>query len=297
MKNIIIVTGGAGFIGSNLIKLLIKNTRYKFISLDNYSTGEKKNHIINKRVKYIKGDTKNFKKIFNNKRKKIKTIFHFAEFSRIYQSFFNFNKCFNSNINGSYQVINFCLNNKIKLIYSATSASLGKNQEQQHLSPYAYTKSFNMNLIMNLNQWKNLNYEIIYFYNVYGPNQIKNSKMSAVIGIFEEQYKNNKSLTVVSPGTQKRNFTHVDDTVKACYYAWKKNLNRHYSVFQRKSYSILSVAKMFSRKIKFLKKRDGERFESKILNKVRSKKIYPIKAKIDIKQYIEKFKKTNLKKI
>lgn len=291
MKNIIIVTGGAGFIGSNLIEFLLKKEKYKIISLDDYSSGTKKNHIKHKRVQYIKGNTINFKKIFDNKRKKILTIFHFAEFSRIYQSFLNYHKCIESNITGTNEVINFCLNYKIKLIYSATSASLGDNQDMQHLSPYAYTKSYNMNLIMNLNKWKNFKYEIIYFYNVYGPKQIKNSNMSAVIGIFEEQYKNKKPLTVVSPGTQKRNFTHVDDTVYACYYAWKKNQNRHYSIFQKKSYSILEIAQIFGKKIKIIKERDGERFTSKLLNKIRSKKIYKIKAKIKIKQYIQNFKK------
>jgi UDP-glucose 4-epimerase len=283
----IVVTGGAGFIGSNLIQYLLKQTSFKIISLDNYSTGSKKNHINHDRVKYINSHTFLIKKKLNLIKKKVKVIFHFAEFSRIAQSFDFYNKCFDSNIKGTYEVINFCLENNIKIIYSATSAALGNNEQDQHLSPYAFSKSTNMNLIMNFNKWFNLKYEIIYFYNVYGPNQIQNSNMAAVIGIFEYCYKNKKPLPIVLPGNQTRRFTHVDDTVKACFYAWKKNKNSHYSISSEKSYSILEIANMFGSRIKYLKLRRGERFESSILKKIRGKKIFNLKSKIDIKNYIK----------
>ena len=291
MKNIIIVTGGAGFIGSNLIELLLRKTPDQIISLDNYSVGTKKNHIKNRRVRYLKGSTLDFFKHFNKIKKKVKVVFHFAEFSRIFQSFENIKDCFSSNISGSQEVIKFCLENNIKIIYSATSASLGNNQEDQHLSPYAYSKSVNMNLIMNLNKWYNLRYEIIYFYNVYGPRQIINSKMSAVISIFCEQYFNNKPLTVVLPGTQVRRFTHVKDTVEVCFMAWKKNKNTHYSIACSKSYSIIKVAKLFSNNIKYIKKRRGERFKSTIMTKVRDKKIINLVGKRTLKDYINNYKR------
>ena len=222
MKNIILVTGGAGFIGSNLIAYLIKNTAYKIISLDNYFTGSKKNHITNNRIKYIRGENFNINKILEKYKKQIKVIFHFGEFSRIYQSFLQVEKCLNYNLSGSYQVINFAAKNKIKIIYSASSSVIGNNGKDQNLSPYAWTKAKNIELIKNFNYWFKLNYEIVYFYNVYGPGQILNSRMSAVIGIFETQYKKRKSLTVVKPGSQKRDFTHIDDIVRGCYLAWKK---------------------------------------------------------------------------
>jgi len=291
MKNIIIVTGGAGFIGSNLIELLLKKTSDHIVSIDNYSAGTKKNHIKNSRAKYLKGDTVDFFKHFNKIKRKIKVIFHFAEFSRIFQSFENVQKCFNSNISGTQEVIKFCLENKIKIIYSATSASLGNKHEDQHLSPYAYSKSVNMNLIMNLKKWFNLKYEIIYFYNVYGPKQITDSKMSAVIGVFCKQYLNKQHLTVVLPGTQSRRFTHVRDIVEGCYKVWKKNKNSHYSISHSKTYSIKDVAKMFSNKIKFIKERKGERFKSAIIKSVRGKKIIDLKGKIALKNYIDSFKK------
>jgi UDP-glucose 4-epimerase len=291
MKNIIIVTGGAGFIGSNLIELLLRKTSDRIISIDNYSVGTKKNHIKNSRVNYLNGSTLDFFKHFNKIKKKIKAIFHFAEFSRIFQSFENIKDCFSSNISGSQEVIKFCLENNIKIIYSATSASLGNNQEDQHLSPYAYSKSVNMNLIMNLNKWYDLRYEIIYFYNVYGPRQITNSKMSAVISIFCEQYLNNNPLTVVLPGTQIRRFTHVKDTVEVCFMAWKRDKNTHYSIASSKPYSIIKVAKLFSNNIKYIKKRRGERFKSTIMTTIRDKKIINLVGKRTLKDYIDDFKR------
>ncbi len=293
MKNIIVVTGGAGFIGSNLIELLVKKTSYKIISLDKYSTGTNKNHIFNSRVTYIKGDTIDFFNFFKKIRKRIKVIFHFAEFSRIFQSFKNIKKCLNSNISGSQEVIKFCLENKIKIIYSATSATLGNNQEDQHLSPYAYSKAVNMNLIMNLNKWFNLKYEIVYFYNVYGPRQILKSEMSAVIAIFHKQYLDRKPITIVLPGTQSRRFTHVNDTVEGCFLAWKNNKNAHYSIYSPKSYLIKNVAKLFSKKIKYIKERKGERFKSTIINSIRGKKIIHLRAKINLEDYISTLKNKN----
>ena len=287
----IVVTGGAGFIGTNLIRSLSRNKKNRIISIDNYFTGSKKNHIKAKNVKYIKGDTSNISKILNTIKNNILVVFHFAEFSRIAQSFDNTTDCFRSNIQGSYKVINFCLSNKIKIIYSATSASLGNQGLDKNLSPYAYTKSNNMNLIMNLHEWFGLKYEIIYFYNVFGPNQIYNSSMAAVVGIFEAYYKKNKALPVVKPGTQSRKFTHVQDTVDACIYAWKKNKNEHYSISNRKSYSILQLAKLFSDKIKMIPERRGERFNSSIVKNVRDKKIFNLIGKRSLQQYVREIKK------
>ena len=291
-KNIIVITGGAGFVGTNLIKFFIKKTKYKFISLDNYSTGTKKNHIKNSRVKYINGKTSNISKFIKNP-KKIKTIFHFGEFARIYQSFIKMNECIESNSVGSNAVFNFCLKNNIKLIYSATSASLGNKGEDKNLSPYAFLKAKNLELLENLKKWFNLKYEVIYFYNVYGPHQIEKGTMSTVIGIFEDHFKKKKFLPVVKPGSQTRRFTHITDTVEICYLAWKKNLCRHYSIANKKSYSLIDVAKMFNSKIKYLPKRKGERHASALINKNLSNKIYKYFGKINIKDYIQDFVKNN----
>jgi len=290
MKNHIIVTGGAGFVGSNLIEFLIKKTKKQIISLDNYSSGKIKNHIKNtKRVKYIKGNTTEISKKLNNYKNKIHSIFHFGEFARIFQSFKNFDECFKSNSIGTKAVFKFCLDNNIKLIYSATSASLGNLGKDKNLSPYAFTKSKNLELLENLKNWFNFKFEIIYFYNVYGPRHIKTGPMATVIGIFEEKFKKKKPLTIVKPGTQTRRFTHVEDTVGVCYEAWKRNKCRHYSIAHRKSYSIIDVAKMFNSKKIFLKSRPGERYASALTKISHNNKIIRRYGKINLKDYITSF--------
>ena len=284
----ILVTGGAGFVGTNLINLLLKKTKYKIISIDDYSSGTKKNHLRSNRVKYYKGNTKNISEIIKNPREII-AVFHFGEFARIYQSFIKMNECINSNSVGTNAVFNYCLKNKIKLIYSATSASLGNKGNDKNLSPYAFTKAKNLELLENLKKWFNFKYEVIYFYNVYGPNQICVGDMATVIGIFENNYKKRKSLPVVKPGTQTRRFTHIFDTVEICYMAWKKNLCRHYSIANKKTYSINAVAKMFKTKIRYLPKRKGERYASALTNKNLSNKVYKYFGKIELKNYIQNF--------
>ena len=289
MNKIIIVTGGAGFIGSNLIERLLAETNKKILSLDNYSTGSINNHIKNSRVKYIKGNISNIETVLAKFRNQIHSVFHFGEFARIYQSFKEFNKCFDTNSIGSKAVFKFCLDNKIKLIYSATSASLGNKGKDRNLSPYAFTKSKNLELLENLKHWFNFKYEIIYFYNVYGPRQIKKGNMATVIGIFENQFKNKKSLTVVKPGKQTRRFTHINDTIDVCIEAWKKNRCKHYSITNKRSYSILNVAKMFKSKIIYLKPRPGERYASALTKISQNNKIIRKFGRINLKDYVTSF--------
>jgi UDP-glucose 4-epimerase len=289
MKNFIIVTGGAGFVGSNLIRSLLKKSNKKIISLDNYSSGNKKNHVIDKRVKYLKADTNDISKQLKSIKKQIHSIFHFGEFARIYQSFKKFEDCFKSNSAGSKAVFKFCMDNKIKLIYSATSASLGNKGNDKNLSPYAFTKSKNLELLENMKKWFNLKFEVIYFYNVYGPGQIKVGDMATVVGIFEDQYKKKKPLTIVKPGTQTRRFTHINDTIDICIEAWKKNKCLQYSISHKKSYSIKDLAKMFKTEITYLKPRSGERYASALTKISNNRKIISKYGKIDLKDYITSF--------
>ncbi len=296
MKEIIVITGGAGFVGSNLISFFLEKTKLKVISIDNYSSGFTKNHIKHKNILYLKGHTKNISSLLKKYKKNINTIFHFGEFSRIYQSFNYIDDCIQSNTIGTNAVFEFCLKNKVKLIYSATSASLGNKGKDKNLSPYAFTKSKNIELLENLKKWYNLKYEVIFFYNVYGPNQIVDGKMATVIGIFENHYKKNKPLPVVRPGTQSRRFTHIQDTIEICFKAWKKNRCNYYSISNKESYTILDVAKLFKSKIKYLPERKGERYASALTSLSLSNKIYKNFGKIKLKDYIEEFLEKNKKK-
>ena len=273
---------------SNLIQLLLDKTKYKILSIDNYSTGKKKNHIINKRIRYIHDNTKNISKILKLNTKKIKVIFHFGEFSRIYQSFLDTKKCIDSNIYSSFEVINFAKDNRIKIIYSATSSNLGNNGKDQNSSPYTWSKSKNIELIKNYSKWFGLKYELLFFYNVYGSGQINTGKMATIIGIFEDQYRNKKPLTIVKPGTQIRDFTHIDDIIKGCYLTMIKGKNNEYMLSSGKKYSILQIAKMFNVKHKLIPSRPGDRSDSTILNN-NAKTILGFRPKKNIKTYIKEF--------
>ena len=282
----ILITGGAGFIASNLIKLILDNNSKVFIySYDNYYSGSQKNHIKSTKVKYIKGDTQKINKNRFLKKINFDYVFHFAEFSRIVPSFDNYDTCIKTNTYGTFEVIKFCLEKKAKLIYSASSSTIGNNK---FLSPYSWSKYANNELIKNFSKWFGLQYVIVYFYNVYGPNQITKGHMSAVIGIFEKQYLLGIPLTVVKPGTQKRDFTHVEDIANGTYLAAIKSLNSEFHLGSGKNYSIIEVAKMFKSKYKLVSERPGERFYS-LSKSNKAKKHLNYRIKNDLKSYISNF--------
>ncbi|MDB4081438.1 NAD-dependent epimerase/dehydratase family protein [Candidatus Pelagibacter sp.] len=294
IKNEIVVTGGLGFIGSNFVKYLDKKlNNHKIIIYDKSKKNYKKINLRSKKnkISIIIANTLNIEKKLS-KFKKINTIFHFGEFSRIVKSFDHANECFTSNTLGTFKVLKFCKDNNIKVVYSASSSKFGNNGSDEHLSPYSWTKSKNIELIKNFYNWYGLKYEIVFFYNVYGNGQSRYGKLAAVIGIFEGQYLQNKPLTVVSPGTQLRDFTHVDDIVNGTYLAWKKNLNKEYLLGTGKLLSIINIAKLFNHKIKKIPSRQGERLSStKISND--TFKILKYKPKIKIQDYLKNFVKNN----
>ncbi len=184
---------------------------------------------------------------------------------------------------------------RVKDNLALLSATLGNKGNDKNLSPYAFTKSKNLELLENLKRWFNFKYDVIYFYNVYGPGHIRKGSMATVIGIFEDKFKNKKPLPVVKPGTQSRRFTHVQDTIEVCFKAWKNNKCKYYSISNKKSYSILKVAKLFNSKIKYLPQRKGERYASALTSMSLSNKVFKSFGKIDLKDYIMNFLKTHKK--
>ena len=284
----IVITGGLGFIGSNFAKYLDKKIKnYEIIIFDKSKKNFKNLKLKNNRCKIIISNTIHIENKLKNY-KNIEAIFHFGEFSRIVQSFKYEKECFLSNTLGTYKVLKFCIDRKIKVIYSASSSKFGNKGKNENLSPYSWTKSKNVELIKNFNQWYGLKYEIVYFYNVYGPTQAQSGKLAAVIGIFEGQYLKNKPLTVVSTGNMKRDFTHIEDIIRGTYLAWRKKLNREYFLGTGNIKSIIYIAKLFKHKIKFIPARVGERFSS---NKIPNDtyKILGFKPKIKIENYIKDF--------
>jgi len=285
----VLITGGSGFIGSNLIKKLLKKfDDIKIFSLDNYLSGSKNNEIINERVKYFMNSTININKIKEFKNITFDFVFHFGEYSRISTSFAEPSIVFENNLTGTYQVLEFCRINKYKLIYSGSTSIFGNNMQDQNDSPYSWSKAKNIELIKNYNKWYNLNFTIVYFSNVYGKGQIQNGKYATVIGIFEKQYKNNENLTIVKPGTQKRDFTHIDDTIEGILLASFKGNGDGYIIRTGLQYSIIQVAQMFNKNFKFIDAQKGNRKKSSGNNK----KLLQLgwTPKIKLKDYIEKLK-------
>lgn len=280
----VLVTGGAGFIGSNLIKKLIKEN-FNIVSLDNYSSGYKHNHIDN--VKYIEGNTWDIFELITDFTPDI--IYHFGEFSRIVYSFENPSLALKSNMYGTQKVLEFALKHKSKLVYSGSSSIFGNNMKDQHLNPYSWTKSKNIELIHNFKNWFGLEFAICYFFNVYGPGQITKGNYATVIGIFENQYKNNEKLTVVSPGNQTRAFTHIDDIIDGIKIVGEKGNGDDYFLGTEKNISILEIANMFKSEYVLIQERRGERLES-VIHKSRARIELNWYPKIELKDYINQFR-------
>jgi len=252
----IVVTGGAGFIGSHLCEKLLE-LGHSVTSLDNYSTGKVENHI--QGVNYISGHTKHIQKhiIFTPD-----IIYHLGEYSRVEKSFDDIELVLDSNLHGTLSVLEFCRKNKCKLIYAGSSTKFGDNGNSRNESPYAWSKSSNTELVKNYSSWFNMEYAITYFYNVYGGREIAEGEYATVIGIFTRLYKQNKPLPVVSPGTQQRNFTHIDDIVSGLILVGFEGEGDNYGIGHEQSYTILEIAELFQSKIKLIPERRGNRMTS-----------------------------------
>lgn len=287
-KKKILVTGGAGFIGSNLIEELTKNPDYEVYSLDNYFTGKRENHIAG--AKYIKGSTKDISKLIKFKPD---LIFHLGEYSRVEQSFSDLPIVWDYNIAGTFAVLEFCRKNNSKIVYSGSSTKFGKfnnNGLARSESPYAWTKAVNTELVVNYASWFDLEYAITYFYNVYGPREISEGKYATLIALFKEKTRRKEPLTIVSPGSQRRNFTYVGDIVKGLILVGEKGSGDHFGLGSEKSYSILQIAKMFGGQIKMLPERRGNRMDASL--DVSRSQTLGWKSEVQIEDYINSFLKS-----
>lgn len=258
-KKKILVTGGAGFIGSNLIGRLVKDAQNDVYSLDNYFTGKKENHIDG--ATYIEGHTKDIAKLIDFVPD---LVYHLGEYSRVEQSFSDMHIVWESNKHGTFAVLEFCRKHSIKIVYAGSSTKFGDGGLGRDQSPYAWTKATNTELVRNYGSWFDLHYAIAYFYNVYGPREISTGPYATLIALFKEKFSNNEPLTVVTPGTQVRNFTHVDDIVRGLQLVGEKGLGDDFGLGTEDGYSILDIAKAFGGEIVMLPERKGNRMTASL---------------------------------
>ncbi len=256
----ILVTGGAGFIGSNLCERLASDLNHSVFSLDNYSTGSKDNHVDN--VTYIEGETSSINELINFNPD---YIYHLGEYSRVEQSFEDIEKVWRYNKDGIFSVLQFCRKTGAKFIYAGSSTKFGDGGLGRSQSPYAWTKATNTELVENYGAWFNIPYAIVYFYNVYGKREISTGRYATLIALFKNKVSNGEPLTVVSPGTQKRNFTHIEDIIDGLVLVGENGYGDDFGIGSAEDYSILEIAEMFGGEIKMLPERKGNRMTADVI--------------------------------
>jgi len=286
MKKKILVTGGAGFVGSHLCERLTQNSNYDVYSLDNYFTGSEANHVDN--VTYIKGNTKDIASLVNFNPY---MVYHLGEYSRVEQSFDDIEKVWEYNKDGIFAVLEFVRKAGCKILYAGSSTKFGDGGLGRSASPYAWTKATNTELVMNYGTWFNVPFAITYFYNVYGPREIQTGKYATLIALFKEKKKNGENLTIVSPGTQKRNFTHIDDIIDGLVLVGENGYGDEFGIGSGEAYSIKEIAEMFGGDIEMLPERKGNRMTADVISAKTEALGWSPKRKIHT--YIEALKKSN----
>jgi UDP-glucose 4-epimerase len=284
----ILVTGGAGFVGSHLCERLSLDKKNEVYSLDNYFTGDEKNHVSN--VNYINGSTKDIDSLIDFRPD---MVYHLGEYSRVEQSFDDIEKVWEYNKEGTFAVLEFVRKHKCKILYAGSSTKFGDEGENADASPYAWSKSSNTKLVQNYSKWFGIDYVITYFYNVYGPREIQTGKYATLIALFKEKRKNGENLTVVSPGKQKRNFTHIYDTVDALMLIGKKGHGDEYGIGNPKGYTILEVAQMYGGEIEMLPERRGNRMIASVVSD--KTKALGWEPKRNLEDYIKECRENNWK--
>ena len=284
----ILVTGGAGFVGSHLCERLSKDKNNDIYSLDNYFTGSTDNHVDN--VTYIKGSTSDISKLITFHPD---MLYHLGEYSRVEQSFDDIEKVWEYNKDGIFAVLEFVRKVGCKILYAGSSTKYGDGGLGRSASPYAWTKATNTELVQNYGAWFNVPYAITYFYNVYGDREIKDGKYATLIALFKEKVKNKEALTIVSPGTQKRNFTHIDDIIDGLILVGENGYGDEFGIGSGEAFSILEVAQMYGGEIQMLPERRGNRMTADVISA--KTEALGWKASRKLEDYINEFKMSNKK--
>lgn len=274
----ILVTGGAGFIGSHLCARLVKDG-HKIISLDNYFTGSKENHVGG--VEYREGHTKDIATLVPETPT---LIYHLGEYSRTEESLLEPSLVWDLNMNGTFEVLEYWREKKCKLVYAGSSTKFADGGMGRNQSPYAWTKAANTELVGNYGDWYKLPFAVTYFYNVYGPGE-RAGKYGTVIEIFRQKYLAGEPLTVRTPGTQERIFTHVDDIVEGLMLVGEKGMGDEFGLGAEQSYSVLDIARLFDTEITMIPDRPGNR-SSAVLDVTKSQGIGWCATR-DVKDYIK----------
>ena len=294
-KHKILVTGGAGFIGSHLCEKLAQNERNEVFSLDNYFTGSENNHV--PKVTYIKGNTLDIESLINFKPD---IVYHLGEYSRVEQSFDDIEKVWQYNKDGMFAVLEFARRTGSKILYAGSSTKFGDGGLGRSASPYAWTKATNTELVANYGEWFNVPFAITYFYNVYGPREIQDGKYATLIALFKEKMRKNEPLTVVSPGIQRRNFTYIDDVINALILVGENGYGDEFGIGSNESFTIEEIAHMFletegkdNNVLVMLPERKGNRMMADVITA--KTEALGWKSTGSIKDYISKMKKNNWK--
>ena len=260
MKKIILVTGGAGFVGSHLCERLAQDEKNDVYSLDNYSMGSVNNHVNN--VTYIEGSTTDIEELITFSPD---MVYHLGEYSRVEQSFDDIEKVWRYNKDGIFAVLQFVRKAGCKILYAGSSTKFGDGGLGRSASPYAWTKATNTELVMNYGDWFNVPYAITYFYNVYGEREIQTGKYATLIALLKEKMKNKERLTIVSPGTQKRNFTHIDDIIDGLVLVGENGYGDEFGIGSSEAFTVLEVAELFGGEINMLPERKGNRMTADVM--------------------------------
>lgn len=286
MKKKILVTGGAGFVGSHLCERLAEDKNNDVYSLDNYFTGSKDNHVAN--VTYIEGSTASIESLITFAPD---MVYHLGEYSRVEQSFDDIQKVWEFNKDGIFAVLEFVRKHGCKILYAGSSTKFGDGGLGRSASPYAWTKATNTELVQNYGTWFNVAYAITYFYNVYGSREIQTGKYATLIALFKEKMKKGEPLTIVSPGTQKRNFTHINDIVHGLILVGENGYGDEFGIGSPEAYTIKEIAQMYDGKIEMLPERKGNRMTADVISaKTEALGWKPTKT---IKAYIEEARINN----